>query len=114
MGATFQFCCGECGYEAEVSGGFDRGMVSVTHTVTCPRCRGLSDVKLWSRWDGEPGDQVLWGMDEDEAVEYWKGHHGLVRCGIDRRHTAAFWRHPGPCPRCGNEMTQGEMTMLWD
>ena len=33
MGALFRFACPDCGYEAEVSGGLDVGMMSVTDTV---------------------------------------------------------------------------------
>ena len=44
MGALFRFACPDCGYEAEVSGGLDVGMMSVTHTVR--RWRPLRSVDV--------------------------------------------------------------------
>ncbi len=46
MGALYQFTCDECGLEAEVSGGFDLGMVSASQTIACQDCGSLQDVHV--------------------------------------------------------------------
>lgn len=47
MGALFRFACPDCGYAAEVSGGLDVGMMSVTHIVC--RWRPLRSVDVAGR-----------------------------------------------------------------
>ena len=112
MGAGFRFSCRTCGYQADVSGGLNFGMMSVTHTVSCPRCRELSDLPVSEKpWEimGTP----LARGDEGETVQaVWMAKR--ISCGRDRRHTAQLWSHPGPCPRCGETLVQGERTAFWE
>lgn len=44
MGRLLRWKCESCGYEAEVSGGRDRGFIAVTETMVCRKCSELVDV----------------------------------------------------------------------
>ena len=100
MGAHYQFLCERCGYEAEVSGGDDAGMIVNTTTILCEDCEELYDAVTFRR---------AWGPEEEPDP-------GPIepRCPKSKRHSFRPWEHPGPCPRCGNEMTMGGMLALWD
>ena len=65
MGSLYRFSCPECGYETEVSGGLSRGMLAITHTVICPRCRELSDMTLAE----EPWEFLSW-VEREVLDEY--------------------------------------------
>lgn len=108
MGSLYRFICPGCGYEAEVSGGLDYGMASVVHTVRCPRCKELSDALISHR----PGDlAALFETDPKTGALVEK----RIRCGLDGRHTAELWEHPGPCPRCRTTLERDERpTEMWD
>ena len=117
MGTLFRFACPECGYEGVVAGGLSRGMLAITHTVSCPSCKELSDMTLAE----EPLEFLAWldreELNEDEVRQ--KTEHApwmpeRIRCDLDRRHKASLWRHPGPCPRCGTTLAKGEMAVMWD
>ena len=117
MGALFTFVCPDCGYEAEVSGGLDFGMLCATHTVSCPTCKALSDMDV----SGEPWTVMDWmqleGEDEQPSIQRVAQAEWMpsrIRCGLDGRHKAELWSDPGPCPRCGAIMKRGQMEMLWD
>lgn len=99
MGQQYEYRCPGCGYEARVSGGGDAGMIVSTQTVVCEQCKKLYDV-ITSRRDSfsERG-----GVEEVEP-----------RCPRRKRHSIREWEHPGPCPKCGEDMHQGEMAILWD
>lgn len=100
MGALYQFTCSKCGYTAEVSGGSDYGMVSITRTITCTVCKELVDVEV--------GEIV---MRENTSQEFERKVH---ECPNDQRHEARVWSCPSGCPKCGANMTQGPATILWD
>ena len=99
MGSLQIFRCEGCGYEAEIGGGFDYGMMSATWTVHCLSCRALSDVVV-----------------SDNPAEYSKDGWKPDRfcCEKDSKHEVALWSNPGPCPKCGKTLTAGEPTLLWD
>jgi hypothetical protein len=46
MGTLHKYVCRSCGYYAEVSGGEDAGMESVTTTIVCEDCRRLYDIQI--------------------------------------------------------------------
>jgi hypothetical protein len=108
MGSLYRFSCSERGYEAEVSGGLDYGMMCVAHTVSCPKCRELSDTTV----SDEPWNPVVFfEIDAENGTVRDK----RIRCGLDGRHTAALWEHPGPCPGCGTTLERDEEpTVMWD
>jgi len=45
VGLISRFTCDSCGYEAQVSGGDDRGFSCMTTTILCKDCRELYDVE---------------------------------------------------------------------
>lgn len=96
----YSFVCGGCGYEAEVSGGEDCGMVSETLTIECKDCRELYDiVTSYSEWNRD-------GAEERKSKQQ--------RCPSNARHRIKPWNEGGTCPRCGESMQKGELRMLWD
>ena len=97
MGALYDFRCGSCGYQAEVSGGEDRGMASATTTILCETCQELYDVAI-----------------SDDPITRKPERETPVRCPVSSAHTWRLWQHPGPCPQCGAAMTRGAATLIWD
>ncbi len=100
MGASYEFRCGSCGYEAEVSGRDDAGFFVNTTTILCEGCEELYDV-VTARRPMDPAEEPDPGPIEP-------------MCPKSKRHIVRSWEHPGPCPKCGSPMTMGNMLMLWD
>ena len=98
MGTHYQFICDHCGFKAEVSGGFDVGMITATQTITCQDCSNLMDIEV--------GDAPI-TKPEDVAKM-------TLRCPKLSRHNVTQWSHPGSCPKCGKTMTRGPITVHWD
>ena len=98
MGSEYRFTCDDCGFEAEVSGGFDVGMVAATQTIACRECGDLTDVDVGDAPSTSPEDVPKMAL----------------HCPKSPRHEVTQWNHPGPCPRCGKTMTRGPLTLLWD
>jgi hypothetical protein len=98
MGLICQFSCPACGYTAEVAGGPDHGMVASRKTFTCMDCRELGDVTVSLR-----------GPEPHRIVQ-----PVAARCPSCRSGRLAPWTHPGPCPRCGTVMRNGEVVEFWD
>lgn len=95
MGLKLEFNCDGCGYSATVAGGGDAGMRAVTTTIECRDCRLLLDVVISeSPWD--------------------ERSYMLPVCPQDPSHSVRKWTAPGPCPRCGHVMSQGDVFTLWD
>jgi|SRR6266478_5484119 len=104
MGQRYLFVCSPCKYEAEVSGGPDRGMVIGTVTMYCGTCRELCDVP--SRFFQ---DHML-----SESFDE-KGFEDIVdRCPKCGGRELAKWMASDPCPRCGGAMERGGPGTLWD
>lgn len=99
MGQKYEFWCESCGYEAQVSGGEDAGELVCTQTVACQQCESLYDVTTAKR---------------DLAVESFFFREVEPRCPRRKTHSIREWEHPGPCPKCGEDMHQGGLEMLWD
>ena len=98
MGIWYLFECEFCGYWTEVSGGDDAGMLVSTTTVVCETCAELYDVVIERR---------SWEADEPPGPQE-------PCCPKFKRHRITLWKHPGPCPRCGEPVkNQGEVA-LWD
>ena len=100
MGHWNAYRCPGCAYTAEVSGGPDCGEFSRTVTVSCATCCKLRDVS----YTGEP-----WKEPADPVPE-----HPVCPSARTRTHRTTLWFDPGPCPRCGETMTNEGMTTLWD
>jgi hypothetical protein len=100
MGTWYLFECESCGYQAEVSGGDDAGMLVCTTTVACETCAKLYDVVTERR---------SW-----EAAESNEGPQE-PRCPKAQRHRIRLWSYPGPCPRCGESIRNwGGVVTQWD
>jgi hypothetical protein len=102
MGAKFIFACGTCRYSAEVSGGWDRGIFSITQTISCAACKKLYDVEI--------GDLHGSGVSTDAGPSRAR----KPECPEDPTHPVKAWGPRGKCPRCGGKMAAGPMTALWD
>ncbi len=118
MGYRHTVNCTQCNYETVVSGGDDGGMRCTTTTISCQECRELFDV-VTSRqpWDGSAGlsDEEL--VCPRSARAEADGDEDTV--GSSPRHVVRRWKFPGPCPKCGEAMTQGRTdgpytAVLWD
>jgi hypothetical protein len=99
MGANYLFTCKSCDYSVEVSGGPDIGMHVATRTISCRECQNLYDVVV---------SENAWEQDES------KQNRKRPKCPKSKKHSVSLWEHPGPCPKCGEIMEMGEMSLLWD
>jgi len=97
MGSLYLFECRSCGYNCQVSGGDDLGMMVRTTTIICSKCKELYDVVV----SDEP-----WREDAIDAEN--------LRCPKSKRHKVEKWEDPGSCPKCGQKMKRGEHTLFWD
>jgi hypothetical protein len=93
MGQLHHFECTACGYNTEVSGGSDAGMLCCTQTILCETCEKL--------YDAESARPPLF-----ESMP--------LRCPRSKKHSIRLWQHPGPCPKCGAEMQYLGETAIWD
>jgi hypothetical protein len=102
MGQLFRFYCSECGYEAEVSGGRDVGMLAVVRTMTCKDCHDLVQVLIGGHGeDGPTGDPEF---DKD-----------LGLCPLCEGKNVNSWTRKHPCPKCGAKMDRDDSpTVMWD
>jgi Zn finger protein HypA/HybF involved in hydrogenase expression len=97
MGALYKFVCGSCGYQVEVSGGRDAGMVALTATIACLNCQELYDV-----------------VTSEHPLASAKVNEIPIRCPKSHSHRVSLWKHPGRCPKCGAILTRANETVLWD
>ncbi len=101
MGTSYQYTCENCGYEAQVSGGRDFGMVAVVRTMFCRGCRELVDVLIGQYGlDGPSGDP---DYDKDLGI-----------CRECQGADVVVWVDGDPCPRCEGRMSSGQGATLWD
>jgi hypothetical protein len=106
MGQRVTFECTQCGYQAVVSGGPDRGMDTSTETISCEECRALYDV-------------VTAKLAYDTVTGKATGFDTIpIHCPKSADHKVKPWERGGPCPNCGNSMpekTSGWRTIsMWD
>jgi Zn finger protein HypA/HybF involved in hydrogenase expression len=108
MGTAWIYTCPECGYQSDlVSSGYDVGMASHVVGISCANCKELYSASL----PGKP-----WDADWDamrQKVESGELPAG-ARCPKSAKHHVKVWSHPGPCPRCGTTLSQGEGPLCWD
>jgi len=99
MGQLYEFRCQTCGYEATVSGDDDVGEVAWTTTIACRDCQTLSDVVVQLK-------PTRIGEHEKTFVPV---------CPKSATHIIELWKHPGKCPKCGNEMSRPDSPdVFWD
>ncbi len=84
MGALYNFGCGSCGYQAEVSGGQDAGMTQLTATIVCEDCQELYDV-----------------VTSENPLDCARENEIPIHCPESVFHHVRLWTYPGSCPRCG-------------
>jgi len=94
MGTKYLFRCSECGYQAIVSDGEDRGFFSVVRTMECLDCRELVDVLIGAY--GEKGKKTG-NSDLDKLYEI------CPKCKCSR---VSIWDKSKPCPKCREKMRQ--------
>ena len=97
MGHTYRYCCGSCGYTAEISGGPDIGFVVKTQSGYCESCGELIDfvTEIWS-----PGS----GLDDELTMGACPTCDQL----IERQ-----WNHGDPCPKCQGTFHEREWVGQW-
>jgi rubredoxin len=106
MGCLYRFECSGCGYQAEVSGGPDVGMLVETQPVFCLPCNELRDVATGCWGDNGLTPEVLRRRGLDAQ--------GLSRCGVCGGREHRPWRDGDRCPRCGGKVHRRECTLDWD
>jgi hypothetical protein len=104
LGTTLAFHCERCGYQAQVSGGGDAGLSAITQTVSCRRCRQLSDILV--EW--------VEGMPRPSHEPFPPRQDRLGCCRHCGSRAVDPWTSGGPCPRCGGRMHEGDEVCLWD
>jgi Zn finger protein HypA/HybF involved in hydrogenase expression len=97
MGTRYGFRCESCGYQAEVSGGRDAGMATLTATVACEDCRRLYDVPT-----------------SEHPLDRNRENEIPIQCPVSPAHRVRLWQHPSACPKCGSTMKRGREVMVWD
>jgi hypothetical protein len=101
MGAYYTFTCKGCGYEAEVSGGKDRGISASIQTLICKDCSIFVDV-LVGHYD----------RDVRTRKEIFIPETG--KCPECSGSNLEEWKTDSLCPKCSGEMERGEMFAIWD
>lgn len=100
MGRLYEFGCGQCGYQAEVSGGEDAGFLLVTRTMTCLDCKEVVDVVVGESQPGSLGSDI----------------HILGRCPLCRHLRVVPWPNSRPRPKCGGTIKKLDTgrVVFWD
>jgi transcription elongation factor Elf1 len=116
MGAKNQFICKHCDYEAIVSGGDDVGMACRTTTISCEDCGELFDVltseQPWDEFAGLTDEELVCpGTPPDDADDDDSDENPDLS---NPDHHVRRWSFLGPCPKCGREMTKGDVIVMWD
>lgn len=94
MGTRYTFVCVDCGYNATVSGGKDKGFFLDVETMICNYCHELVDVAI-----GAADGVVLQKEIEEEVME------DIGRCPECGRKKLSTWSvEKMPCPKCGGQM----------
>ena len=97
MGTLHKFICDACGYNKVVSGEASKGLVKSVITIICDTCKELYDVEL--------------ADDSDVFSPDWKPP--TFFCPKSKEHSVDIWKHPGPCPKCGNQMKKEPDVIEW-
>ncbi|OHB44928.1 MAG: hypothetical protein A2178_02385 [Planctomycetes bacterium GWC2_49_10] len=102
MGSIYRYKCAACNYQAEVSGGKDRGFEIFTETKVCLNCKEVMDV----------GTDVVKDMKSAKRIkrDLAKSKPHCPVCGSEKIRP---WKDC-TCPKCGGKMKKGALAYLWD
>lgn len=101
MAIYYELRCPDCGYHTYSAGGVGIMMLAMTRTMVCGDCRELREVLIGFRGErGPSGDAEL-----DSGLEI------CPDCGST---DLTEWTFPGPCPKCGAELSKGDGEMCVD
>ena len=100
MGQWFRYFCGQCDYQATVSGGDDIGMGAATTTIHCHNYKEIADVVTT--------EEPWLATDKDwTPTDY--------HCERSEDHLVELWEGLGKCPKCSNIMEADfNDVILWD
>jgi hypothetical protein len=101
MGASSEFKCESCGYSTVVAGGKSVGMIVVVETMLCGGCSELVDVVVSERFPD------ILSFETDRGA----GQRVCPNCGSA---DVVIWDNARPCPKCGEQVSEGEIAVLWD
>lgn len=98
MGSLYRYKCPECGYTAEVCGGYEHGFWSYVTTITCEQCQEIFDLRISKElWNQNFPNGLLTNPD--------------ISCPKDPTHDVLTW--DGPCPRCDGTLEDIGLIMDW-
>lgn len=100
MGTRYDFHCNDCGLDAKVSGGDDRGRFIATRTMFCTQCKALYDVLIENTED--PTNPIP----EDCRLK----PDDLGKCPKCRNAELTPWKSGERCPRCGGTIETPKYT----
>lgn len=105
VGSAANFRCAECGYQVNhMVHGYDRGMAAQVHAISCTDCHELRIARIGGGWDPE----LPWLEEPIDLSQV------TLRCPVSAEHRVSPWTHPGPCPRCGTTLVEGDDLIMWD
>ena len=100
MGQWYRYFCGQCDYQATVSGGDDIGMGAATTTIHCHDCKEISDVVTT--------DEPWLAMAKNWVPTDY-------HCKHSKDHRVELWVGPSECPKCSNIMEADSTDLIiWD
>ena len=139
MGRSFWFECSKCGFRANVSGQFDRGLNVAVQTIHCRDCRKLYDAVIHLRVPDElkerslnfglrprisppqrapaspPVLQVLVNRLPYKGIKYFRWMRYKPQCPVSAYHQVREWNAPDKCPRCGIFLEQNAIPYrIWE
>ncbi len=92
MGGMVRYQCPKCGYEINALAG--AGMMGIEYDwFVCHECAELCNV---------------------EVYDHIRERKILPRCSESKSHHIEKWSAPGPCPKCGATIEEGEGFGCWD
>jgi hypothetical protein len=138
MGRSYWFECSKCGYRANVSGKFDRGLNLAVQTILCRECRKLYDAVVHLRVPDELKERSLRlglrsGATSERAssspppmtpllnrlpyrgIKYLRWLRYKPQCPASAYHQVREWNAPDKCPRCGIYLEQNVIPYrIWE
>jgi hypothetical protein len=112
VGYAARYECPACGYAAEL---MHRGGEQIeVETFECRTCRELRDVIVvfdrYSRW----AEQFPGAREPGKPRRWWRTTLWCPAGSREEPHELEPRAPPGPCPRCGVEIPEGEPVRVWD
>jgi hypothetical protein len=139
MGRTYLYECPQCGYNARVAGGADRGFNFTVQTILCRDCKQLHDsvvqLKILDdhKWQshsrlqrarlqipkqpatGPPVFESALNRLPVPGGTPFKWAHFKIQCPVSATHRVQVWNEPGPCPKCATPLERNTLPFrIWD